>query len=241
MEDIDHSRVRDSFYRCIEEDLHWLGLEWQSPVLRQSSRQTQYQEALDKLKALGVLYPCFCTRKDIENELRGILNAPHGPEGTHYPGTCLRRSESERIDRIHAGELPSWRLNTQALKNRLPTLYFNDHRHGKVTVKPGLLGDIILARKDIGTSYHIAVVLDDAYQHISHVTRGEDLLHSTHIHRVLQELLDLPCPEYIHHPLITDLQGTRLAKRNQAYSLAQSRDEGKDPRELTANLPSRSF
>ena len=221
-EDIDHTRVRPEFYEGILEDLRWLGLTWDDEPWRQLDRLDHYQMALDRLKMLGVIYPCYCTRKEIEIELANLAHAPHGPEGPLYPGTCRSLTNPPR-DRE-----PAWRLNLDMAAGLVGELTFKDQRHGRIGVDPGLLGDVILARKDIGTSYHLAVVVDDAAQQITHVTRGEDLLGSTHIHRVLQTLLDLPEPAYFHHQLILDESGQRLAKRHDALSIETLRKRGED-------------
>lgn len=221
-EDIDHTRVRDEFYRGILEDLRWLGLEWDGEPWRQLDRLDHYQTALEHLKSLGIVYPCYCTRREIETELANLTHAPHGPEGPLYPGTCrgLKSPPPQRE--------PAWRLNAAKAAAMTGPLTFTDQRHGVITVEPELLGDVILARKDIGTSYHLAVVVDDAAQEISHVTRGEDLLGSTHIHRVLQNLLQLSEPCYLHHSLIMDESGQRLAKRHDALSIETLRERGED-------------
>lgn len=222
-EDIDHTRVRPEFYHEILADLRWLGLAWDGEPWKQLDRLDHYQAALDRLKALGVTYPCYCTRREIEAELTQLAHAPHGPEGPLYPGTC-RDLSTRPLDRE-----PAWRLDFKKAAALVGPLTFQDQRHGRVEVDPGLLGDVILARKDIGTSYHLAVVIDDAAQEITHVTRGEDLLGSTHIHRVLQTLLALPEPKYLHHQLILDGTGQRLAKRHDALSIATLRERGEDP------------
>ncbi len=241
MEDIDTTRVRATYYDSIQEDLQWLGIEWSQPIIKQTDRLNAYTAALSKLQEIGAVYPCFCTRREITTELSNILHAPHGPEGAHYPGTCRNLSKSEITRNIQNGLTPSWRLHTNYLKKNLPKLQFQDQQYGKISVDLDLLGDVILARKDIGTSYHIAVVVDDAWQNISHVTRGEDLLHSTHIHRVLQALLNYPSPEYLHHPLLCNDEGIRLAKRNNAYALQHYRAQGMNVAEVLKLLPSSHF
>jgi len=221
-EDIDHTRVRPHYYEAILDDLRHLGLPWDGEPWRQLDRLPHYQAALDHLKSLDLLYPCYCTRREIESELAHLTNAPHGPEGPLYPGTC-RSLESPPPD-----SEPAWRLDTRKAAALVGPLTFTDQIHGTITVDPHLLGDLILARKDIGTSYHLAVVIDDAAQNITHVTRGEDLLHATHLHRLLQTLLNLPEPRYLHHRLILDEHGHRLAKRNKALAIQTLREEGED-------------
>jgi Glutamyl- and glutaminyl-tRNA synthetases len=229
-EDIDGTRVREEYYRGIEEDLRWLGLDWDEAPLRQTDRIPAYEMALDTLKNLGVLYPCFCTRKEI-NE----MGAPQGPEGPLYPGTCRELAEESRNEKLRAGLSHSWRLDSgkaACLCGRLLT--FNDLLHGVTVVNDSLLGDVVLARKDIGVAYHLSVVVDDAFQQITHVTRGEDLLPSTHVHRLLQTLLDLPEPVYLHHPLMVDESGKRLAKRHDSLAIATMREAGISAAEVLA-------
>jgi glutamyl-Q tRNA(Asp) synthetase len=236
-EDIDHTRVRPEFYGATEDDLRWLGLDWDGPALRQSERGDAYAAALRQLRRLGAAYPCFCTRREIEEEVARITGAPHGPEGARYPGSCRTLPENEREARLAAGVQPAWRLDAARAGEIAGPLAFTDLRHGVHPVDPALLGDVVLARKDIGTSYHLAVVVDDAFQQVTHVTRGEDLLLSTHVHRLLQALLDLPEPCYLHHELVTDESGIRLAKRHDALSIRVLREAGVKPAEVLARLP----
>jgi glutamyl-Q tRNA(Asp) synthetase len=236
-EDIDHTRVRPDYYAAIEEDLRWLGLGWDGPALCQSDRGEAYASALGQLRQLGAAYPCFCTRREIEEEVARITGAPHGPEGALYPGTCRAVPEDERQSRLAGGAQPAWRLDAVRATEITGPLSFTDLRHGHHRVDPALLGDVVLARKDIGTSYHLAVVVDDAFQQITHVTRGEDLLASTHVHRLLQALLGLPEPRYLHHALVTDANGIRLAKRHDALSIRVLRESGVNPAEVLARLP----
>ncbi len=240
LEDIDHQRVREKYERAIVDDLRWLGLRWPEPLMRQSERRPAYDEALQNLKSLGVLYPCFCTRREIEEELATLAKAPHGPEGAHYPGTCRRLGAAE-IARLQRERDAAWRLDAGKAAALVGELTFRDQIHGLTNVDPALLGDPILARRDIGTSYHLAVVVDDAAQEISLVTRGEDLLHATHLHRVLQSLLAFPEPEYHHHQLIRDENGKRLAKRHDALSLQSLRAQGKTRAEILKLLPETRF
>ena len=236
-EDIDHTRVRPDYYGAIEDDLRWLGLEWDGPTLRQSDRTAAYAAALEALRQTGVAYPCFCTRREIEDEVARMISAPHGPEGALYPGTCRRLTEDERNARLAAGQQPAWRLDAGKAAEITGPLSFTDTRHGQLPVDPGLLGDVVLARKDIGTSYHLAVVVDDSFQQVTHVTRGEDLLPSTHVHRILQALLGFPEPSYLHHSLIVDEKGIRLAKRHDALSIRSLREAGSTPADVLARLP----
>ena len=235
-EDIDTTRVRDEYYVAIEQDLTWLGIRWHGTPTRQIDRLPEYMEALDKLKSLGVVYPCFCTRREIEHEIANMGNAPHGPEGALYPGTCRGLSSSEKEDWIGGGQAHCWRLDAKLAARLTGCLVFQDVYQGEMIVNEGLLGDVVLARKDIATSYHLAVVVDDAFQKITDVTRGEDLLASTHVHRILQNLLGLGAPIYHHHRLILDKHGKRLAKRDDSLSLHALRESGKSPEQVLAML-----
>lgn len=228
-EDIDGSRVREEYYRGIEEDLHWLGLDWDGEALRQTSRVGAYEAAFESLLQRDLVYPCFCTRREIRDEWERMGEAPQGPEGPLYPGTCKRMDGAERREKLAQGHHCAWRLDSEAAGDITGPLEFTDLRHGTIPVNHRLLGDVVLSRKDIGTAYHLAVVIDDAHQEITHVTRGDDLLGSTHIHRVLQSLLNLPCPIYLHHGLMTDDTGNRLAKRCDARSVHSFREAGFSP------------
>lgn len=232
IEDIDANRVKAPYYDAIENDLLWLGLPWDDSALRQTIRSEAYQSALAELKSVGVIYPCFCTRSEIIAETARISNAPHGSEGPTYPGTCRKLDRTQQQEKINAGIAHSWRLDSQLASELCGPLDFKDLRFGKIQVDPSLLGDVILARKDIGPAYHLAVVVDDAFQGITHVTRGDDLLQSTHVHRLLQSLLKLPAPSYLHHPLVADEHGKRLAKRADSQSIALLRTAGKSPQEI---------
>jgi len=236
-EDIDRPRVRDEYYEAARRDLRWLGLDWDPPETRQLDRLDAYARALEALRRRDLVYPCFCSRREIQRELDQLAAAPHGPEGPLYPGTCRQLDPAERRRRLAAGETPSWRLDAAGAADRAGPLVFVDLEHGRHPVDPTLLGDVVLARKDIGTSYHLAVVVDDAWQEIGLVTRGEDLLPSTHVHRLLQALLELPAPRYLHHTLVTDEHGRRLAKRDEARALATLREAGQSPAAVLAMLP----
>jgi glutamyl-Q tRNA(Asp) synthetase len=240
-EDIDHTRSREEYALGILEDLQWLGLPWHGGIIHQSSRRDAYAEALEHLKSMGLVYPCFCTRREIETEISQLLHAPHGPEGALYPGTCKHLATDEAARRLAQGEIPNWRLDATAAAALTGPLTFRDLRHGEQIVQPELLGDIVLARRDIGTAYHLAVVVDDAFQGISHVTRGDDLFHATHIHRVLQSLLGYPEPLYLHHALVCDESGKRLAKRHDALSISSLRAAGESPAEVLGRLPALPF
>lgn len=236
-EDIDHTRVRSHYYREIEEDLHWLGITWKQKPWSQLDRLKTYQKALDELRLQDLVYPCFCTRREIDDELAQMTQAPHGPDGSHYPGICRDLTESQINDLLKT-RIPSWRLNSQKAAHLATKLTFTDLKHGKIEVNALLLGDVVLARKDIGCSYHLAVCLDDAAQGITHVTRGCDLLPATHLHRVLQQLLKLPEPIYLHHELVLDEDGQRLAKRHQSQAISTLRDQGMSQAEVRSMLSS---
>jgi glutamyl-Q tRNA(Asp) synthetase len=221
-EDLDHTRVRENFYHSMRDDLSWLEVTWDETPIKQSERIHHYEEALQKLIQLNLVYQCFCTRKEIE----AISNAPHEPDKTIYPNTCRSLSLEKKERLIAEGKQFSWRLNTEKSSELCVELFFNDLKHGLIQVNPHLLGDIIIARKDIGFAYHLTVVVDDHLQKITHVTRGEDLLPSTHVHRLLQQLLGYDQPIYFHHSLITDVKGKRLAKRDTPLSLSTIRSDG---------------
>ena len=236
-EDIDVTRVRNQYYLAIERDLAWLGIHWDGTPIRQKDRLSAYTVSLQKLKSLHVVYPCFCTRREIQQELKYMINAPHGSEGeTIYPGTCRDLTPTERAERIGQGQAHCWRLDARRAIDLTGPLVFEDQIKGRLAVDPLLLGDVVLARKDIATSYHLAVVTDDHFQGVTDVTRGEDLLSSTHVHRILQSLLGLAVPVYHHHRLIVDEAGKRLAKRDDAVSLATLRDQGKKREDILAML-----
>ncbi len=240
IEDIDRGRCRPEFEDGIFEDLAWLGLTWEMPVWRQSDHMTDYASALGRLDQDGLLFPCFCTRKELQQEAWNAMRAPHRPDGPIYPGTCRHISRGESEDRKSAGEPYALRLNMIEAAKRVGALRFHDRGKGSVEVDPASCGDVVLARKDIATSYHLAVTLDDAAQGVTLVTRGEDLLHATHVHRVLQALLDLPVPDYHHHSLLRDPSGRRYAKRDRAETIQALRDAGHTPDAVramtTANL-----
>ncbi|RYD23601.1 MAG: tRNA glutamyl-Q(34) synthetase GluQRS [Verrucomicrobiaceae bacterium] len=236
-EDIDGSRVREEFYQGIEEDLQWLGLTWNGEALRQTDRIPAYDAALATLRERNLVYPCFCTRREIQDEWARMGAAPQGPEAPVYPGICRKLSTEERQEKMRAGIPFAWRLDAGKAAGITGPLSFRDLRFGEIPVDPELLGDVVLARKDIGTAYHLAVVVDDAFQEITHVTRGEDLLSSTHVHRLLQCLLGLPEPFYLHHGLMVDEDGKRLAKRNDPLAVATMREQGLSPAEVMEKLP----
>jgi glutamyl-Q tRNA(Asp) synthetase len=230
IEDIDRQRSRPEFEQGIYEDLTWLGIHWDGKVRRQSEHLAVYQATLDELRRLEVTYPCFCTRRQIRMEVDQAGRAPHGPSGEAlYPGICRDLDPAEGAWRIKNGEPYALRLDVGKALARTGPLFWEDIRAGLVTADPLSLGDVVLARKDIPTSYHLAVTVDDHLQGVTLVTRGEDLFHATHIHRLLQALLGLRTPRYYHHNLIADSSGQRLAKRNRAITLRHLRDCRRTP------------
>ncbi|MEX2200119.1 MAG: tRNA glutamyl-Q(34) synthetase GluQRS [Dongiaceae bacterium] len=236
IEDIDRARCRPEFEAAIFEDLAWLGLDWERPVRRQSDHMADYRTALDRLDAMGLLYPCFCTRKDIAD----AVSAPHllrlGPEGPVYPGTCRDLGAAERKDRVATGQPFAMRLDVDKAARLAGTLKWQEKDEGPVPVDPLLFGDVVLARKDVPTSYHLSVTVDDARQQVTLVTRGRDLFAATHVHRLLQALLDLPAPLYHHHALIVDSTGQRLAKRHDAMAIRALRAAGETPASVRATI-----
>jgi len=231
IEDIDASRCKPEFVEGIYEDLAWLDLDWDRPVRLQSEHYSDYTAALDKLKTLGALYPCFCTRKDIREEIQRAESAPHAPKrgttGLVYPGLCRGKDIAKCEAMIAEGKPHAWRLDLKAaLKKIKGPLIWHDEIKGDITAVPHELGDVVLARKDMPTSYHLSVVVDDAVQGINHIIRGEDLFQATHIHIVLQKLLGLATPAYHHHALLLDEQGERFAKRNKSATLENLQTAG---------------
>lgn len=235
IEDIDGTRSRAEHVEGIAEDLRWLGIAWDGPMVFQSQRLPVYDAALERLKAEGLVYPCFCTRAEIAAELAASLSAPHGPDGPIYPGTCRRLRDIERSERL-ARDPHAWRLDMDKAAALVGPLEWEDAEMGVVRADPQAAGDVILARKDAPTSYHLAATLDDADMGITHVIRGRDLFAATHVHRLLQSLLGLPTPVYRHHRLLAGLDGKRLAKRNGGHSIADLRASGADPDRLVRDL-----
>jgi glutamyl-Q tRNA(Asp) synthetase len=221
LEDIDATRCKPAFADGILADLAWLGLHWDGEVRVQSGHLADYRAALDGLAGRRLLYPCFCTRAEI---LRALA-APHGAEAV-YPGTCRDLSEAERAARIAGGAAYALRLDMARALEGVTGLRFFEESKGWIDAEPMRFGDIVLARKDTPTSYHLCVVHDDAAQGVTCVTRGEDLFETTHIQVLLQRLLGLPTPVYAHHRLLTDAAGRRLAKRDKAATLRAMREAG---------------
>lgn len=229
IEDIDEGRRRPDFEAAILDDLAWLGLDWDGPVRRQSEHMDDYRAALDRLDALGLIYPCFCTRKAIRAEIAAAGHAPHGPHGGPlYPGTCRRLDPATRAARLAAGAPHALRLDMAAAVRRAGALVWCDREAGTITARPERHGDVVLARKDTPASYHLAVTVDDHLQGVTVVTRGSDLCAATDVHRLLQALLGLDVPTYHHHRLLAGADGRRLAKRDHAATLRALRESGHD-------------
>jgi glutamyl-Q tRNA(Asp) synthetase len=242
IEDIDKVRCREEFVTAIFEDLSWLGLGWEQPVIRQSERMPAYRAAVQKLDAAGLIYPCFCTRKEIAAEFARAVEAPSGPDGPVYPGTCRRLTANERRERIAAGVPHALRLDASRAAGMVGPITFQEQdrgpsgEHGTIAVQPLLFGDIVLARKDMPASYHLAVVVDDAHQGVTLVTRGNDLFAAAHAQRLLQTLLGLPEPAYGHHRLILDASGRKFSKRDQTITLRGLRECGETPERIRSRL-----
>lgn len=227
IEDIDAARCRPEFTEAIFDDLGWLGLNFARPARRQSEHLPVYEKAIAWLAEEGLIYPCFCTRKQVKAEVEEAGRAPHGPSGEPiYPGVCRDLADDERQTRMKRGEPFAWRLDVAKCLERTGPLTWFDCRAGEIAADPTALGDVVLGRKDVRTSYHLAVTIDDALQGVTLVTRGEDLFHATHIHRLLQAVLGLKTPRYYHHNLIVDRMGQRMSKRNRAVTLRHFRDTG---------------
>lgn len=247
IEDIDGTRSRPQLVAAILEDLEFLGLRWDGPVRQQSEHLAEYARWLRILEQLGVLYPCFCTRAEIAAEIAQSASAPNAPGaaiadlGPRYPGRCRARPPDEAQQLVASGRGYALRLHVERAieilrdRGRWPLTFFDRHA-GRVLAQPELLGDVVLARKEVPTSYHLAVTVDDHLQGVTLVTRGEDLFHATHIHRLLQALLDLDEPEYAHHRLLTDPSGQRLAKRHGSESIHSLREAGHLPAALWARI-----
>ena len=227
IEDIDTVRSRPEFESAILEDLAWLGVTWDGAVRRQSEHMDDYRAALDRLDALGVTYPCFCSRKDIA----AAQSAPHGPDAI-YPGSCRNLSAADRTERIAAGQTYAIRLDIVAGLALTGPLFWHDCRAGDVAARPDLEGDPVIARRDTPTSYHLSVTVDDHLQGVTLATRGEDLFAATHTHRLLQALLGSTPPDYCHHPLLKNAEGQRLSKRDGAVAIRTLRERGKTPEQV---------
>ena len=246
IEDIDTARCRPEYETAIHEDLGWLGLAWEMPVRRQSEHTEDHRAALDRLEVLGLVYPSFESRADIARlvaEKEAIAPStrpwPRDPDGAPlYPGDAKRLSASDRKRRIDAGEPYALRLDMATALARTGKLLWVETGSGPngdtgaITAEPAAWGDVILARKETPTSYHLAVVVDDAAQGVSDVVRGRDLYHATAVHRLLQALLGLPQPRYHHHRLVLDADGSKLSKSSQSTGLRELRARGASPAEI---------
>jgi glutamyl-Q tRNA(Asp) synthetase len=230
LEDIDPARCRPQYADGIVEDLRWLGLASDGPVRVQSEHLADYRGTLEQLTAWGLLYPCFCSRGAIE---QASAHAPHGEDGPIYPGTCRRLSQSERADRMAAGERYSLRLDIRQALAQVPApLCYEEEAEGMARCRPERFGDPILARKDAPASYHLCVTHDDAAQGVTLVTRGMDLRPATDLQRLLQALMGWPAPRYAHHRVLTDAAGRRLSKRDRAATVRALRAEGYSPHDI---------
>jgi glutamyl-Q tRNA(Asp) synthetase len=242
IEDIDPTRCRPEFEQAVYEDLGWLGIAWEQPVRRQSEHLADYRAALARLQDMGLVYPSFESRAEIarlvaQHEAEGAW--PRDPDGAPlYPGTAKTLSAARRAELIADGGPYALRLDMAAAAGRVGVLAWDEHgtgpsgETGPVTARPDVWGDVILARKETPTSYHLAVVIDDALQGVTEVVRGQDLFHATSVHRLLQALLGLPAPAYRHHRLIRDATGHKLSKSNQATGLHALRAEGVSSAEI---------
>ncbi len=238
IEDIDQGRSRPGFEAAIYEDLAWLGLEWEEPVRRQSEHLGEYAVAIDRLRTHKILYPCFCTRSEIAQAVADRPDWPRDPDGAPlYPGTCKRMSRETREGFLMAGRHAAWRVDMPDACARLEQpLAWREFGEGEdcrdVRAEPQVWGDLVIARRDTPTSYHLSVVVDDALQGVTDVARGMDLFHATSVHRLLQTLLELPAPNYRHHRLILDDGGDKLAKSRGSRSLRDLRAEGASPADI---------
>jgi len=238
IEDIDIRRCKRQFETAILADLQWLGFGWDGEIRRQSEHFADYGKALDALDAQGLIYPCFCSRADIAASAgapHGTIQGPlHGPDGPLYPGTCRSLSPAERRERLVAGHEHCLRLDAGRAAAQAGPYRFLDESRGWIEGDPLLLGDVVIARKDTPTSYHLSVVVDDHLQGVTLVTRGEDVLPSTHVHGLLQKLLSYETPRYAHHRLLTDAAGRRFAKRDRAMTIRAMREQGLSPEQVVA-------
>ena len=245
IEDIDTQRCRQEFIEAALDDLHWLGVEWEDPVRRQSLHFDKYRDTLEHLRAMDLIYPAFLTRSQIADSVRQFESNgakwQRDPDGVPlYPGNERHWSRAEQRQALASGKPFTWRLDMQAARSRIKTRLTwtetDSHNFSEIQAHPEAWGDVVLARKDIPTSYHLAVVTDDALQGVTHVVRGMDLYHATSIHRLLQNLLGLPEPKYRHHRLVMGEHGIKLAKSLGSPTLAQVRRTGIQPREIRAML-----
>lgn len=234
IEDIDPVRCKPEFTQQIFEDLHWLGLEWEEPVMCQSAHMLRYQKALDMLHEDGLLYPCFCSRREIRREAIRSGYAPHSTEeGPIYPRTCHNLSPDERAALSQTRDAV-WRLDIEKAYAKIGAFSWHDRGCGDIIADPIRFGDVVLARKDVAASYHLCVTLDDALQGVTLVTRGEELKAFTDVHVLLQKLFSLPTPQYHHHSILYDQEGNRFTKRDKSISIRALRESGHTPEEVRA-------
>ena len=232
IEDIDPGRCKKEFEDAIFEDLAWLGIEWEEPVRRQSEHFSDYARTLEGLTERGLLYPCFCTRSEIEHAIAGVAAWPRDPDGVPlYPGTCKHMSQAERDRRLASGQSAALRIHLdEAIAQGWMRLGWREFGEGPmprdVSAEPSLWGDAVIGRRDVPTSYHIAVVVDDALQGVTDVVRGMDIFNATSLHRLLQELLGLPAPNYHHHKLLLNENGEKLSKLARSKSVRSLREAG---------------
>ncbi|MFN3892928.1 MAG: tRNA glutamyl-Q(34) synthetase GluQRS [Beijerinckiaceae bacterium] len=246
IEDIDPQRSRPEYEQAIYEDLSWLGIEWEEPVRRQSEHLSDYELALERLGGQGLVYSCFCTRGEIAAAVEKVGVSfgpwPRDPDGSpFYPGTCKHLSDQDRDRRIASGRHAATRLEMQAALARAQDRigwceFFEGSEPRDVNAEPSLWGDAVVARKDVPTSYHLAVVVDDALQGVTDIVRGMDLFNATSLHRLLQTLLDLPAPRYHHHRLVEDDAGRKLSKSEGSRTLRALREEGVSPHDVRRRL-----
>ena len=242
MEDIALERCRPEYEQAIYEDLEWLGLTWDGPVLRQSEHFSTYAKAVEHLQERGLLYSCFCSRLEISRVVEERRDWSHDPDGgPHYPGTCRHLSDEERARRLASGQHAALRIDMAQAAGQIGQLlgwpeYGESKDLRDVHADPSIWGDCVLARKDIPTSYHISVVVDDARQGVTDIVRGQDLFEATSLHRLLQELFDLPTPRYHHHDLLRDSAGQKLSKSTRAKSLRALRQEGVTAQDVRKRL-----
>lgn len=236
VEDIDQRAQHPEYLELMYEDLRWLGLHFDGEVMVQTRRFDVYRRTLQQLRSMGLLYPCFCTRTEIRNQVAEMGRAPHATLGYLYPGTCRALPADLVEEKLAAGVPHTWRLDMSRVQDLIGCPTWHDMLRGTQRCEPVAYGDVVLARKDFPASYHLAVVVDDAAQGVTHVTRGADLFESTHIHRALQGVLGLPVPLYCHHSLLRDNAGKRLAKRDGARSIASLRESGYTPQQVLDSL-----
>jgi glutamyl-Q tRNA(Asp) synthetase len=239
IEDIDTQRCKAEFETSIQDDLIWLGLDWEEPVRRQSEHLDDYTSTLNRLRAMDLVYRCFKTRREILDDIARAPHAPgEGPAHSIYRGPDRMLSADEEAARVEAGEAFAWRLSLKRCRDYLGPRYeqmrFEEVDRGALVADPVALGDVVMARKDLGTSYHLAVVHDDALQGMTHIVRGQDLFEMTPLHVLLQTLLNLPIPTYRHHRLLLDDDGKRYAKRNKAATLKSIRETGGSAEQVRA-------